>query len=152
MVKVGDRIKFNMESDDEELTNYLTENNLFGKELTVKEVDNEAKTFWIEGCNYAICGDDNYVECEEKYKSFGSCERFIILRDCVNEDMIYGILKVKLDKATRTYRTDDIQNRIYELKEEIGEEYTVEDIMEVILNEFDNIVEFNDCLEEDLEI
>lgn len=91
-------------------------------------------------------------ECTDKYKSFGSCERFIILRDCVNEDMIYGILKVKLDKATRTYRTDDIQNRIYELKEEIGEEYTVEDIMEVILNEFDNIVEFNDCLEEDLEI
>ncbi len=152
MVKVGDKIKFNIESDDEELTDYLAENKLFGKELTVKEVDNIAKVFWVDGCNYAINGDDNYVECIDKYKSFGSCERFVILKDCVNEDTIYGILKVKLDKATRTYRTDDIQNRIYELKEEIGEEYTVEDIMEVILNEFDNIVEFNDCLEEDLEI
>lgn len=91
-------------------------------------------------------------ECTDKYKSFGSCERFVILKDCVNEDTIYGILKVKLDEKTGSYRTDNIQDRIYELKEEIGEEYTVEDIMETILNEFDNIVEFNDCLEEDLEI
>ena len=152
MVKVGDKIKFNMESDDEELTDFLAENKLFGKELTVKEVDNMAKIFWVEGCNYAICGDDNYVECTDKYKSFGRCERFIILKDCVNENTVYGILKVELDKKTGTYRLDEIQNRIYELKEEIGEEYTVEDVMVVILDEFDNIVEYNDCLEEDLDI
>ena len=152
MVKVGDKIKFNMESDDEELTDYLAENKLFGKELTVKEVDNMAKIFWVDGCNYAINGDDNYVECTDKYKSFGSCEKFVILKDCVNEDTIYGILKVELDKKTGTYRLDEIQNRIYELKEEIGEEYTVDDVMVIILDEFDNIVEYNDCLEEDLEI
>lgn len=92
------------------------------------------------------------VECTDKYKSFGSCERLVILKDCVNEDTIYGILKVELDKKTGTYRLDEIQNRIYELKEEIGEEYTVDDVMVIILDEFDNIVEFNDCLEEDLEI
>ena len=152
MVKVGDKIKFNMESDDEELTDYLAENELFGKKLTVCEVDNVAKTFWVEGIDYAICGDDNYVECTEKFKGFGSCERFVILKDCVNEEEVYGILKIKLDKKTGTYRLDEIQNRIYELKEEIGEEYTVEDVMNVILDEFDNIVEYNDCLKEDLEI
>lgn len=152
MVKVGDKIKFNMESDDEELTDFLAENKLFGKELTVKEVDNMAKIFWVDGIDYAICGDDNYVECTDKYKSFGSCERFVILKDCVNEDTIYGILKVKLDETTRTYRVDEIQNAIHRVKEEIGEDYTVDEVMEEVLNEFDNIVEFNDCLEEDLEI
>ena len=88
----------------------------------------------------------------EKFKSFGSCERFVILKDCVNENTLYGILKVELDKKTGTYRLDEIQNRIYELKEKIGEEYTVDDVMSIILDEFDNIVEYNDCLEEDLEI
>ena len=92
------------------------------------------------------------MECADKHKSFGSCERLVILKDCVNEDTIYGILKIKLDETTGTYRLDEIQNRIYELKEEIGEEYTVEDVMSIILDEFDNIVEFNDCLEGDLEI
>ena len=28
------------------------------------------------------------VECTDKYKSFGSCERLVILKDCVNEDTV----------------------------------------------------------------
>ena len=92
------------------------------------------------------------MECTDKYKSFGSCERLVILKDCVNEDTIYGILKVELDETTGTYRLDEIQNAIYRIKEEIGEDYTVDEVMEEVLSKFDNIVEFNDCLEEDLEI
>lgn len=89
----------------------------------------------------------------EKYKSFGSGERFVILKDCIcNEFVPYGILKVKLDEKTGTYRLDEIQRAIYRVKEEIGEDYTVDEVMEEVISEFDNIVEFNDCLEEDLEI
>ena len=40
----------------------------------------------------------------------------------------------------------------YRVKEEIGEDYTVDEVMEEVLSKFDNIVEFNDCLEGDLEI
>lgn len=87
-----------------------------------------------------------------KYKSFGDCERIVILRDCTNEDTIYGFFRLTLDRNTDTYRIEDIQERIYELKDEIGEDYTVEDVMEIVLTEFDNIIEFIDMVEEDLEI
>lgn len=75
-----------------------------------------------------------------------------ILRDCYNEDTIYGILQLKYDKKTKSYNRDKIQQRIYELKEEIGADYTVDDIVERLCNEFDNIENYYDLLEDDLEI
>lgn len=81
-----------------------------------------------------------------------SGERIIIIQDNINPDTIYGYLKLVLDKNTNSYRIQDIQNRIYELKEEIGEEYTVNEIMEIIVNEFENIIEYNDNVEDNLEI
>lgn len=82
-------------------------------------------------------------------------EKFVPLIDG-NEEIIYGILKIRLDKMTKTYRLDDIQKKIYELKEEIGIRYTMQDIvkevMELILNEFDNIIEFYENFENNLNI
>lgn len=66
----------------------------------------------------------------------------ILVRDCINENEIYGYLVMKRDKKTNTFRFDDIQKRIYELKNEIGDEYTVNEIMDIIVDEFDDVIEF----------
>ena len=75
-----------------------------------------------------------------------------ILRDCYNEDTIYGVLVLKYDKKTKGFNRDEIQKRIYELKEEIGADYTVDEIVDRLCNEFDNIENYYDLLEDDLEI
>ena len=75
-----------------------------------------------------------------------------ILRDCYNEDTIYGVLVLKYDKKAKGFNRDEIQKRIYELKEEIGADYTVDDIVEQLCKEFDNIESYYDLLEDDLEI
>lgn len=79
----------------------------------------------------------------KKWESFGDNVQYVILKDCVNEDTIYGILKVASDEKGN-YNIDKIQNRIYELKEEIGEDYTVNDVMTQILDEFENVIEYCD--------
>lgn len=79
----------------------------------------------------------------KKWENFGDNVQYVILKDCVNEDTIYGILKVASDEKGN-YNIDKIQNRIYELKEEIGEDYTVNDVMTQILDEFENVIEYCD--------
>ena len=91
----------------------------------------------------------------EKVGNLKNGEKFVPLIDG-NEEIIYGILKIRLEKKKKTYRLDDIQKKIYELKEEIGIRYTMQDIvkevMELILNEFDNIIEFYENFENNLNI
>lgn len=65
-----------------------------------------------------------------------------LVRDCINGNEIYGYLVMKRDTETNTFRFDDIQKRIYELKNEIGDEYTVNEIMDIIVDEFDDVIEF----------
>lgn len=60
-IKVGTKIQFNMQSDDIELTDFLYENNLFGCLLEIVSVDNNSKLFWIDGCDYAISFNDNFI-------------------------------------------------------------------------------------------
>lgn len=79
----------------------------------------------------------------KKWESFSDNVQYVILKDCVNEDTIYGILKVASDEKGN-YNIDKIQNRIYELKEEIGEDYMVNDVMTQILDEFENVIEYCD--------
>lgn len=71
-------------------------------------------------------------------------------------DCFYGILKLKKINDIGDYGVDKIQSRINELKQKFTEQgnydYFMEDIMQVILSEFDNIVEFIDLLEDDIVI
>lgn len=67
-------------------------------------------------------------------------KRYLVLRDCNIENTTYELLKLT------TVGTNDIneeiekvQNRIYELKDKIGEEYTVEEVLNILLDEFANL-------------
>ena len=67
-------------------------------------------------------------------------KRYLVLRDCNIEKTTYELLKLT------TVGTNDIneeiekvQNRIYELKDKIGEEYTVEEVLNILLDEFANL-------------
>ena len=69
-------------------------------------------------------------------------KRYLVLRDCNIENTTYELLKLT------TVGTNDIneeiekvQNRIYELKDKIGEEYTVEEVLNILLDEFANCAE-----------
>lgn len=64
-IKIGDTIIFNVASDDEDLEEWLCDDNN-GIKHKITNIDYYAKLFWIANCPYAIHFDDNFdVEVKE---------------------------------------------------------------------------------------
>ena len=67
-------------------------------------------------------------------------KRYLVLRDCNIENTTYELLKVTtVGNTDIDEEIEKIQNKIYELKEKIGEEYTVEEVLNMLLDEFQNL-------------
>lgn len=67
-------------------------------------------------------------------------KRYLVLKDCNVEETTYGLLKVTtVGNTDIDEEIEKIQNKIYELKEKIGEEYTVEEVLNMLLDEFQNL-------------
>ena len=58
-MKVGTIIIFRLESKDQELEEWLSDDNN-GIKHKVVAVDEYARLFWLEDCPYAVSFDDNY--------------------------------------------------------------------------------------------
>ncbi len=64
MVKIGDFIKFNMDSDDEDLNDFLYDNDLFYKNLKVVNIDKNSGfngQLFVENIPFAIDFNDNFL-------------------------------------------------------------------------------------------
>ena len=59
-LKVGDKIRFDCDSDDLDLDDFLAEKGLYYMSLTIKEIDLDNGLFWIENIPYAISINDNF--------------------------------------------------------------------------------------------
>lgn len=67
-------------------------------------------------------------------------KRYLVLKDCNVDETTYGLLKVTtVGNTDINEEIEKIQNKIYELKEKIGEEYTVEEVLNILLDEFANL-------------
>lgn len=67
-------------------------------------------------------------------------KRYLVLKDCNIDETTYGLLKVTtVGNTDINEEIEKIQNKIYELKEKIGEEYTVEEVLNMLLDEFQNL-------------
>lgn len=67
-------------------------------------------------------------------------KRYLVLRDCNIENTTYELLKLTtVGNTDINEEIEKIQNKIYELKEKIGEEYTVEEVLNMLLDEFQNL-------------
>ena len=67
-------------------------------------------------------------------------KRYLVLKDCNIDETTYGLLKVTtVGNTDINEEIEKIQNRIYELKDKIGEEYTVEEVLNILLDEFANL-------------
>lgn len=67
-------------------------------------------------------------------------KRYLVLKDCNVDETTYGLLKVTtVGNTDIDEEIEKIQNKIYELKEKIGEEYTVEEVLNMLLDEFQNL-------------
>lgn len=132
MVKVGDKVIFNMESKNKKITQILNANKMFGKELTVRKINDDKKSFYVGNIPYMILEDDNWDFVENTIN--------IILKDCSNDE-IYGILKVDLG-INNDFKIEKIQEEINKIKDEIGAEFTVNDVLDELFNRFDNIVDY----------
>lgn len=60
-MKVGTMVIFNLESNDKDLEEWLSDNRN-GILHTVVEVDETARLFWLKDCPYAVSFDDNFKE------------------------------------------------------------------------------------------
>lgn len=73
--------------------------------------------------------------------------RVILIRENQDWELIYGCLVVQGD-----YNLEQLQKSIYELKEKIGNDYTVEDVINDLMEMYPNTcIEYIDSLQ-DLEI
>lgn len=67
-------------------------------------------------------------------------KRYLVLRDCNIDETTYELLKITtVGNTDINEEIEKIQNKIYELKEKIGEEYTVEEVLNMLLDEFQNL-------------
>lgn len=67
-------------------------------------------------------------------------KRYLVLKDCNIDETTYGLLKVTtVGNTDINEEIEKIQNKIYELKDKIGEEYTVEEVLNILLDEFQNL-------------
>lgn len=67
-------------------------------------------------------------------------KRYLVLKDCNIDETTYGLLKVTtVGNTDINEEIEKIQNKIYELKDKIGEEYTVEEVLNMLLDEFQNL-------------
>lgn len=67
-------------------------------------------------------------------------KRYLVLKDCNIDETTYGLLKITtVGNTDINEEIERIQNKIYELKEKIGEEYTVEEVLNMLLDEFQNL-------------
>lgn len=67
-------------------------------------------------------------------------KRYLVLKDCNIDETTYGLLKITtVGNTDINEEIEKIQNKIYELKEKIGEEYTVEEVLNILLDEFTNL-------------
>lgn len=67
-------------------------------------------------------------------------KRYLVLKDCNVDETTYELLKVTtVGNTDINEEIEKIQNKIYELKEKIGEEYTVEEVLNMLLDEFQNL-------------
>lgn len=67
-------------------------------------------------------------------------KRYLVLKDCNIDETTYGLLKITtVGNTDINEEIEKIQNKIYELKEKIGEEYTVEEVLNMLLDEFQNL-------------
>lgn len=67
-------------------------------------------------------------------------KRYLVLKDCNVDETTYGLLKITtVGNTDINEEIEKIQNKIYELKEKIGEEYTVEEVLNMLLDEFQNL-------------
>lgn len=67
-------------------------------------------------------------------------KRYLVLKDCNIDETTYELLKITtVGNTDINEEIEKIQNKIYELKEKIGEEYTVEEVLNMLLDEFQNL-------------
>ena len=75
-------------------------------------------------------------------------KRYLVLRDCNIENTTYELLKLTtVGNTDIDEEIEKIQNKIYELKEKIGEEYTVEEVLNMLLDEFQNLEIIDDFVD-----
>ena len=63
-MKVGTMVIFNLESNDKDLEEWLSDDRN-GILHMVVEVDEKARLFWLKDCPYAVSFDDNFKEWSE---------------------------------------------------------------------------------------